>query len=106
MILRYLKGTIKYGLFYKKEEKSNLIDFSDNIYTWDQDDRRSTNVYVFMLGSGAISWYSKKQSIVILSIMKTKFMVVTLYTCQAIRLKKNLEKLNFKRQWLGNYLWQ
>jgi len=93
MILWYLKGTIKYGLFYKKEEKSNLIDFNDNIYTWDQDDRRSTNVYVFMLGSGGISWYSKKQSVVILSIMKTKFMVVTLYTCQAIWLKKNLEKL-------------
>jgi hypothetical protein len=106
MILRYLKGTIKYGLFYKKEEKSNLIDFNDNMYTWYQDDRRSTNVYVFMLGSKAISWYSKKQSIVILSIMKTKFIVVTLYTCQAIWLKKNLEKLNFKRQWLDNCLWQ
>jgi hypothetical protein len=31
---------------------------------------------------------------------------MTLYTCQAIWLKKNLEKLNFKRQWLGNFLWQ
>jgi hypothetical protein len=57
-----------------------------------------------MPGSGAISWYSKKQSIVILSSMKTEFMVMTLYTCQAIWLKKNLEKLNFKRQWLGNFL--
>jgi hypothetical protein len=34
-ILWYLKYTVKYELFYKKGEKSNLIDYIDNDYARD-----------------------------------------------------------------------
>lgn len=34
-ILWYLKYTMNYDLFYKKEEKSNLIDFIDSDYVGD-----------------------------------------------------------------------
>ncbi|KAL0360219.1 UNVERIFIED_CONTAM: Retrovirus-related Pol polyprotein from transposon TNT 1-94 [Sesamum radiatum] len=63
-ILRYLQGTRDYGLFYRKGEKPTLLGFTDSDYAGDQDDRRSTSGYVFMLGTGAISWSSKKQRIV------------------------------------------
>ncbi|GMJ02350.1 cysteine-rich RLK (RECEPTOR-like protein kinase) 8 [Hibiscus trionum] len=59
-ILRYLKGTASYGLLYKRGEKSNLVGFTDSDYVGDQDDRKSNLCYAFMLGSGAISWSSKK----------------------------------------------
>ena len=60
-ILHYLQGTREFGLFYKKGEKSNLFGFTDSNYAGDQDDRKSTSGCVFMLGSGAISWFSKNQ---------------------------------------------
>ncbi|RDX89920.1 hypothetical protein CR513_28286, partial [Mucuna pruriens] len=63
-IFRYLQGTVGYGLFYRKGEKTNLIGFTDSDYAGDQDDRKSTSGYVFMIGSGAVSWSSKKQPIV------------------------------------------
>ena len=66
-ILRYLQGTRDFGLFYKKGEKSDLFGFTDSDYAGDQDDRRSTSGYVFMLGTGTVSWSSKKQPIVSLS---------------------------------------
>ncbi|KAL0440738.1 UNVERIFIED_CONTAM: Secreted RxLR effector protein [Sesamum radiatum] len=65
-ILRYLQRTRNYGIF-KKGEKAILLGFTNSDYAEDQDDRRSTLGYVFMLGTGAISWSSKKQRIVALS---------------------------------------
>ena len=49
--LRYLQGTKNFGVFYKKGEKSNLIGFTDSDYAGDQDDRKSTSGYVFMMGT-------------------------------------------------------
>ncbi|PRQ55909.1 putative RNA-directed DNA polymerase [Rosa chinensis] len=48
-VLRYLKGTIDFGIFYKKGEMSELVGFTDSDYAGDLDDRRSTSGYVFML---------------------------------------------------------
>ncbi|XP_052485200.1 secreted RxLR effector protein 161-like [Gossypium raimondii] len=95
-ILRYLQGTNDFGIFYKKGEKSNMIGFTDSDYVGDQDDRRSTSGYVFMLGTGVISWSSKKQSIYTLSNTKVEFVANTTCACQAIWLKRILEQLQFK----------
>ena len=50
-ILRYLQGTKDFGIFYQTGEKSDLIDFTDNDYAGDQENRKSTFGYVFMLGT-------------------------------------------------------
>ncbi|KAL3720851.1 hypothetical protein ACJRO7_005629 [Eucalyptus globulus] len=97
-IFRYLQGTKNFGLFYKKGEKSDLFGFTDSDYAGDVDDRRSTSGYVFMLGSGAVSWSSKKQSIVTLSTTEAEFVAATSCACQAIWLRKILEELQFKQQ--------
>lgn len=97
-ILRYLQGTVDYGLFYKKERKIELFGFTDSDYAGDQDDRRSISGYVFILGSGAVSWSSKKQPIVTLSTTEAEFVAAASSACQAIWLRKILEELQFKQQ--------
>ena len=96
-ILRYLQGTRNLGICYKKGEKSNLVGYTDSDYAGDQDDGRSTSGYVFMLGTGAISWSSKKQSIVTLSSTEAEFVAATACACQAIWLRRILEELQFKQ---------
>ena len=96
-ILRYLQGTRGLGIYYKKGEKSSLVGFTDSDYAGDQDDRRSTSGYVFMLGTGAISWSSKKQPIVTLSSTEAEFVAATTCACQAIWLRRILEELQFKQ---------
>ncbi|XP_057981300.1 secreted RxLR effector protein 161-like [Malania oleifera] len=96
-ILRYLQGTRDFGLFYKKAEKLELFGFTDSDYAGDQDDRRSTSGYVFMLGTRAVSWSSKKQPIVTLSTTEAEFIAATACACQAIWLKRILEELQFKQ---------
>ena len=54
MILRYIAGTIDYGLFYTHSENCSLSGYIDNDYAGSLDDRKSTSGYVFHLGTNLI----------------------------------------------------
>lgn len=97
-IFRYLKGTADLGILYKKGANSSLIGFSDSDYAGDLDDRKSTSGFVFMMGSGAISWSSKKQQIVTLSTTEAEFVAAASSSCQAIWLQRLLEVLHNQQQ--------
>ena len=97
-IFRYLKGTVDFGILYKRGEKSSLIGFSDSDYAGDLDDRKNTFGVVFMLNSGAITWSSKKQQIVTLSTTEAEFVAATSSSCQAIWLRRLLEVLHNQQQ--------
>ncbi|KAJ9560092.1 hypothetical protein OSB04_005252 [Centaurea solstitialis] len=95
-ILRYLQGTKEFGLFYKKGEKSELFGFTDSDYAGDVDDRKSTSGYAFMMGTGAVSWSSKKQPIVTLSSTEAELVAATGCASQAVWLKNILKELLWK----------
>ncbi|KAF2305887.1 hypothetical protein GH714_008665 [Hevea brasiliensis] len=65
-------------------EKSDLIGFTNSDYAGDLNDRKSTSGYVFMMGSEAISWSLRKQSIVTLSSTEAEFIAATACAGQAI----------------------
>ncbi|KAM2249834.1 hypothetical protein ACFXTI_004418 [Malus domestica] len=52
-ILRYIRGTLNYGLFYNFGEDAKLFGYSNSDWGGDQDERKSTTGYVFFLGSTA-----------------------------------------------------
>lgn len=60
-IFRYLQGTKDFGLPYKR---GDLFGFTDSDFPGDHEDRKSTSGYVFLMGTAAVSWLSKKQAIV------------------------------------------
>lgn len=72
-ILRYVKGTLDHGILYKKGGGCKLVGYCDADYAGDHDTRRSTTGYVFMLGSGAVSWCSKRQQSVSLSTTEAEY---------------------------------
>ena len=92
-ILRYLKGTIDFGVLYEKGGNEELIAYTYSDYARDLDDRKNTLGYVFMLSSGVMSWSSKKQHVVSLSTTEAEFIVATSCACQAIWLRRILEGL-------------
>ncbi|CAL9003639.1 unnamed protein product [Prunus brigantina] len=96
-ILRYVKGTIDFGVFYKKGGDGELIGYTDSDYAGDQDDRKSTSGYVFMMNSGAVSWSSKKQPVVTLSTTEAEFIAAASSTGQVVWLRRILSCLNLRQ---------
>ena len=60
-LLRYLKGTLSFGLHLCRRPSHRLYAFSDADWAGDRDDRKSTTGYVVYLGGNLISWSSRKQ---------------------------------------------
>ncbi|KAK6139031.1 hypothetical protein DH2020_027229 [Rehmannia glutinosa] len=97
-ILRYLKGTLDFGLFYTSSDDFTLKGFCDSDFAGDIDDRKSTSGFVFFMGDCAISWCSKKQPIVTLSTCESEYVAATSCTCHAIWLRKLLKELHLSQE--------
>ena len=61
-VVRYLKGTVEYGLKYDTNQKINLEGYVDSYWACSAIDRKSTSRCCFSMGLGVISWFSRKQS--------------------------------------------
>ncbi|XP_069148053.1 uncharacterized protein [Solanum lycopersicum] len=83
-VLRYIAGTTEHGIWYSKVTNFTLTGFTDSDYAGNIDDRKSTSGFLFNLGSGAISWSSKKQEVVALSTSKAEYIAATSAACQAV----------------------
>ena len=86
-ILRYLKGTMDYGLWYPKSNNFSLMAFTDADWTGSVDDRKSTSGATFFLGNCLVSWLSKKQSSISLSTVKDKYIAAASCCTQVIFMK-------------------
>eukprot|EP00253_Pinus_taeda_P021950 PITA_21950 len=89
-ILRYVKGTKGFGILYSSSESFMLTSYTDSNWAGSVDDRKSTSGYVFHMGSGAISWASKKQLVVSLSTAEAEYVEATTTACQAVWLRRVL----------------
>jgi hypothetical protein len=55
-VMRYLKGTIDYGLSYHGDHNFTLSGYTDSDWTASVADRKSTSGCCFSLESAMISW--------------------------------------------------
>lgn len=90
-ILRYIRGTVSYGLIYSETSANNAITgFSDSDLGGNVEDRKSTSGVVFYLNESVITWVSQKQKCVALSSCEAEFMAATAAACQGIWLRNLL----------------
>ena len=61
-IMRYVKRTQDYGLWYKLGVNLDLKVFTDADWVGSIDDRKSTSGGAFFLGKRLVSWTSKKKN--------------------------------------------
>ena len=78
--VRYLKGTVEYGLNYDTNKKINLEGYVDSDWAGSAIDRKISLGCSFSMGSGVISWFSRKQSCMELSTVEETYVA----TCSAI----------------------
>ncbi|XP_052299684.1 secreted RxLR effector protein 161-like [Citrus sinensis] len=95
-LLRYLKGTIYYGLQPYHSGNLQITCFSDSDWACDRDDRRSVASYVVYLGSNLVSWSSKKQHVVSRSSTESEYSALALGTTEVLWIQALFTKLKFK----------
>ncbi|KAL5705698.1 hypothetical protein ACHQM5_023965 [Ranunculus cassubicifolius] len=104
-VLRYIKGSQAHGIWYKKNtevkmqnSEVKLLGFCDSDWAGSVDDMKSTSGYTFTVGSGVVSWSSKKQETVAQSSAEAEYVSAALATSQAIWLKRILKDLGEKQK--------
>jgi hypothetical protein len=61
-VMRYLKGTLDFGLSYNGDHDFKLIGYTDSYWAGSASDRKRTSGCCFSLGSAMTSWKSRKKS--------------------------------------------
>ena len=93
-ILRYVKGTVDYGLNYGKgREIEDLVGFTDSDLGGDAVGSKSTSGMIFYLRKNPVSWQYQKQKTDALSTCEAEFMAATVAACQAIWLENLMKEL-------------
>ncbi|KAK4390397.1 Secreted RxLR effector protein [Sesamum angolense] len=87
-ILRYLRGTKDFGIWYKPTNDAKLVGYTDSDWAGSVDDMKSTSDYTFSLGSGIFSWASKKQATVAQSSAEAEYIAAAATSNQAIWLRR------------------
>jgi hypothetical protein len=83
-VMRYLKGTLDYGLCYTRYHEFRLYGYTDSDWDGSASDRNITLGCCFSLGSTTTSWKSRKQSNISLSTEEVKYIVACSTSCEAI----------------------
>ena len=91
IILRYLKGTEEYVLWYPKGNNLIIQAFTDADWPGSIDDRKSASGASFYLGGCLVSWLSKKQTSFSLSTAEAEYIAATSCCTQVLWMKQTLQ---------------
>jgi len=97
-VLRYLRGTARFGIHFVKSTSVNLVGFSDNDWGGSDEGMMSTSSYCFAMGKIVFSWNSKKQSMVAHSTEEAEYIAAYVAAKQLIWLTKMLSHLDCNQQ--------
>ena len=96
-LFRYLQGSLDYKLTYSPDPSSRSLftTYSDADHGGCKDSGRSTGAYVVKVGTGAVSWMSKLQTVVSLSTTEAEYIAACSAGCEILWLRKLLKELGF-----------
>eukprot|EP00253_Pinus_taeda_P014239 PITA_14239 len=89
-VLRYLRGTSLFGLWYIRIEGVKLQGFIDADWAGSPSYWKITSGGIFNLGSAVVSRYNRKQRLVPLSSTDVEYMAANQVACEAIWMRKIL----------------
>ena len=72
-IIKYVKTTTKFGVWYNKDISDVLARYSNVDWAGNANDRKSTSGNCFYVGNNLVSWMSKKQNSISLSTAEAEY---------------------------------
>jgi histone deacetylase 1/2 len=95
-ILRYIRGTLKVGLTFRRTSSLLLSAFSDADWAGCPDDRKSTGGFAVFVGPNLISWSARKQATVSRSSTEAEYKAIADATTELIWVEALLKELGIK----------
>jgi hypothetical protein len=92
--LRYLRGTLDYGLLLRCSASSELTFYTDADWAGCPDTRWSTSGYAVFLDTNLISWSSKRQNVVSRLSAKAEYRAVANGVAESCWLRQLLQELH------------
>ena len=83
-MMRYLKGTIYFGIYYVGDIDYRLYGYVDAHWVGSVSDRKSTSGGCYFMGSTMISWFSRKQFSVALNTTEAEYIAACFVSCESI----------------------
>ncbi|MCO5597876.1 hypothetical protein L7F22_051961 [Adiantum nelumboides] len=80
-IMRYVRATLDYALFYDVDTQVHVHGYTDSDWVRSVFDRRSTSGYMFSLENATFTWSSKKQPTVALSSTEVEYKGAAVAAC-------------------------
>jgi hypothetical protein len=96
-IYMYVRNSLDFQLHYSSNAKLELFGYVDAAYG-NNKKGTSTTGYGFVLGGGLLSWYSKGQDTVALSVAEAEYIAATEAAKEAIWFRTFLEELGFPQE--------
>ena len=93
-IMRCLKGTKDYGLYYKKNEKFELRAYTNADWAKKIDEKKSTSGNAFFLGKRLVTWTSKKQNCISQSTVDAEYVATAVNCTNIVWIKQLLKGMN------------
>lgn len=94
-VLRYLKGSLDFGLFLPKSTDLSLHGYSDSDWAGDHTDRFSTSGYLIFLGPCLISWKSAKQRTIARSSTEAEYRALASTAAELAWIQSFLSEIGF-----------
>jgi hypothetical protein len=90
-------GTVQFRIHYSSGGTPLLVGFTNSDWVDDPDDQKSTAGYVFILGSGPVTWACKKQQAISLSSAEAEYRAVVNASQEALWLRQILSEFGFQQ---------
>ena len=102
-IIMYVKTTADFGVWYSNDTNYVLVGYSDVDCAGNADDRKSNQGVVFYVGNNIVSWMSKKQNSISLSIVKAEYIAVGSFCTQLLWMQILLLDYGIRQEHLAIY---
>nr|XP_016436863.1 PREDICTED: uncharacterized mitochondrial protein AtMg00810-like [Nicotiana tabacum] len=94
-LLRYLRGTSDFGIFFNNSSDLSLQVYCDSDWGSCPESRRSVYGFCIFLGRSLISWKSKKHVVISLSLAETEYMAMSKVVAKTIWVCRLLTDFGF-----------
>ena len=102
-IIKYVKTTADFGMWYNKDTNDVLAGYSDADWAENADDRKSTLGGCFYVDNNLVSWMCKKQNFISLSIVEAEYIAAGSCCTQLLWMQKLLLGYSIRQEHLTIY---